>query len=287
VIRLSHNSGGPARPLNVGIAAATGEIIAVLDQDDVFAADKIERQARVLADSPEVALVAGLCTPWGKPGIVPVQQSDAFRLLGVLDAPQGRQLSGRSVLRVLVVEGNFLLGYPGFLFRKVHWKARGGLDERLRVGSDYDLLCWLCTRGSVVLLPAVHFVRREHDANACNDRQKMFLDLTRVRARYLASERLLEDEAINRPMREWFSAFGFWLREANNHRGAWECCRLAGRLWGWDGALLKDVCKLLLHRLRQAMAPRTPVYNTYTMTRASTNSAGTARRPPNAPCLSQ
>lgn len=36
LIKMTHNSGGPAAPINTGIAAAIGEFIAVLDQDDTF-----------------------------------------------------------------------------------------------------------------------------------------------------------------------------------------------------------------------------------------------------------
>src|SRR5947209_5899283 len=42
-IRLGRNSGGPAHPINVGIAAASSEFIAVLDQDDVYDPSYIEQ----------------------------------------------------------------------------------------------------------------------------------------------------------------------------------------------------------------------------------------------------
>src|SRR5262245_23883515 len=41
LIRLPQNSGGPAHPMNVGIAEARGDLIAVLDQDDVFLPNRL------------------------------------------------------------------------------------------------------------------------------------------------------------------------------------------------------------------------------------------------------
>ena len=44
VIQLPVNSGSPAEPRNVGVAAAVGEWIAFLDDDDTWCADKLQTQ---------------------------------------------------------------------------------------------------------------------------------------------------------------------------------------------------------------------------------------------------
>ena len=265
LIRCERNSGGPARPINIGVAAAQGEFIAVLDQDDVFSPDKIDRQTRLLAGHPDASLAVGFCAARNLPQVIRPGQLDAFRALGGSESLEAVEFSGRQVLRALILQGNFLVGYPAFLFRKSHWQAKGGADEGLRVASDYDLLCWLCTRGTVVIDPAVHYVRREHDANCSSDRQGAFLDVTRVRERFLRREGwLLADETVSRAMREWFIGFAYWLREAGNYRGAWECYRLAGRVWGWHWPLYQAVYKLALHGLRGRMVRHRPVYNFYT-----------------------
>ncbi len=217
VVRLSENSGGPAAPINAGIAAERTEYITVLDQDDVFAPDKIEQQAILLAEHPDVAVAAGLCSPWNEPRSIHSWQLDLFRQLGGTNSEQAIKLSGRDSLRALMLHGNFLVGYPSFMFRTADWRAKGGADERYRVASDYDLLCWLCSRGSMAITPGTHYVRRTHDSNVCNNKQRMFLDVAQVR-HYLTSQRwLLADEEISRPMRDWFGYFGYCLREAGNY----------------------------------------------------------------------
>src|SRR5919204_5434173 len=53
VIALPH-SGNPARVLNAGLEAATGDIVALLDSDDVWLPYKLERQLHLFeAHDPE------------------------------------------------------------------------------------------------------------------------------------------------------------------------------------------------------------------------------------------
>lgn len=44
IVELDFNSGGPARPRNIGIENANGEYIAFLDADDIWLPEKIEKQ---------------------------------------------------------------------------------------------------------------------------------------------------------------------------------------------------------------------------------------------------
>lgn len=53
------NSGGPARPRNVGVAAALGEVLAICDGDDCLAPDAVAGAVAALEAVPEAALVWG------------------------------------------------------------------------------------------------------------------------------------------------------------------------------------------------------------------------------------
>lgn len=44
LIELAHNSGGPAKPRNIGIEHAQGEYIAFVDADDIWLPEKLEKQ---------------------------------------------------------------------------------------------------------------------------------------------------------------------------------------------------------------------------------------------------
>ncbi|MEX0713591.1 MAG: glycosyltransferase family 2 protein [Pirellulales bacterium] len=232
VIRRARNSGGPACPLNHGIRAATGEYIAVLDQDDVFTPQKLEQQAGVLEEHPQVSLVFGM----GANYEVPDQPIAHPWLLSQLESeprmPGERLLlPGRVMLRQLLADNNFVGGYPGFMFRRASLAAKDGLDERLRIASDYDLICWLCTQGQVAFIPQIHYLRRLHGGNLSDSPWPMLRELARVRARYVARDPKLRKEAglTSSPAGELAARLGLpslaEVRQRFLERSAW----LAGR----------------------------------------------------------
>ncbi len=169
LIRRTANSGSPALPLNAGVARATGDLIAVLDQDDVFLPSKLERQARVLAADPEISLVFSLFGTYGAPNPgrdLTLAWSRVRHIHSRMEPREGYfRCDGPVALEEFARSINYVGGFPGFLFRRRAWELKGGFDERFVVATDYDFLCWLCTQGAVAFVPEVHYHRREHDRN--------------------------------------------------------------------------------------------------------------------------
>ena len=104
LIRQDHQGVAVAR--NTGLAAAAGEFIAFLDQDDLWAPDKLSRQVSHFLARPEMDclytaahhfLEPGTCRPaWFRPNLVSVDQAcyhpssllvrrDVFQRIGVFD----------------------------------------------------------------------------------------------------------------------------------------------------------------------------------------------------------
>jgi glycosyltransferase involved in cell wall biosynthesis len=59
-----HANRGASVTRNLGVAAARGEFLALLDADDVWSRDKLEEQAAVLDAHPEVGMVCGTTRYW-------------------------------------------------------------------------------------------------------------------------------------------------------------------------------------------------------------------------------
>lgn len=189
LISLKTNSGGPARPLNIGIDAASGELISVLDQDDVFLSQKLENQVKAFEVHPETGFVFSFCGDYENPR--KILQSPAFleELVCLSRKISGSysQICGRDALFLFThsEEGNYVFGFPGFIFRRKDWLRKGGLDESLRIGSDYDFLCWLSGQGPVGFFAEIFYLRREHGKNLSKHVALMWEEFYRVRDRYL------------------------------------------------------------------------------------------------------
>jgi glycosyltransferase involved in cell wall biosynthesis len=249
-LRLPKNSGGPARPQNVGVNAASGDFIAVLDQDDVFLPTKLEEQSAVLQGDPRVCLVLSRrecqdasgrteCLPdpealcgesaAGIPGLQLLPGPAFFRLLL---SPLGDQLIG---------------GFPSLLFRKRDWERKGGFDESLRIASDTDFVCWLCTQGPVAFFDRVHYRRRNHSTNLSNNRPLTFVEGWKAKCRYLRGEpALLADPEFSENLRQTVTGAAYWARRLSRYGDALWFSRILIDVWGWRFECLSALMKIAL-----------------------------------------
>ena len=59
IVHLSQPNSGPAAARNYGVARSRGELIAFLDDDDLWAPGKLRLQCRLLAENPEADVTIG------------------------------------------------------------------------------------------------------------------------------------------------------------------------------------------------------------------------------------
>jgi glycosyltransferase involved in cell wall biosynthesis len=154
LVRLDARSdrAGPCRRRNDALAQARGPVLAWLDQDDVWAPDKLERQLAVLAERPEVGLV--------------------YTDYEEFDAKTGRTLPAAwphpgprgDILAPLFVEGCFVFGSTAV------WRREAMATPTLRAsefsfGDDYALFLGIALRWQTERFDDVLVRLRRHDRN--------------------------------------------------------------------------------------------------------------------------
>jgi hypothetical protein len=125
-INLIHKeNGGGASALNAGIAAASGEFLAILDADDVYGPRRLEALGELVASRPTLDIVT---------------TETSFVLEGQV---VGRFHAANPFVsdnqRVGILKSCFVGGWPAVRISRL--RTLGGFDETLRTGYDWD--CWL------------------------------------------------------------------------------------------------------------------------------------------------
>jgi glycosyltransferase involved in cell wall biosynthesis len=142
VLRLPH-SGNPAAVLNAGLRAARGDLVALLDCDDLWLPDKLARQVGVLAN-PDVGFV------YGNVCLLSVDGQRSAPVLRPDQIVNGWLLP--TLVRDMCVHPSTLVIRRGLV---------GQVDERERVNEDFFLLLRLArVARAACLAEPVALIRR-------------------------------------------------------------------------------------------------------------------------------
>ena len=142
-ITLIHQENkGQSSARNVGIAAANGEYIFVLDSDDYLLGEFFKKATQILELKPEVKLVTCLANLVYEDG-----STELYK-------PKG------GVLKDFLLQNNAL---GTSFFRKNDWKIAGGYDETMRGGfEDWEYFIRLLSNdGHCEVIPEIGYAYRK------------------------------------------------------------------------------------------------------------------------------
>jgi glycosyltransferase involved in cell wall biosynthesis len=154
-----HTRRGVVESRNRGIGASAAPWIAFLDQDDVWHASKLERQAAFITQQPNLAAVG--CVPEVQfDGVEPWPYAQAWaQMIGSIDARRARNLQLRDFIAICP----FCLS--GVVARREALLEAGGFDARLPRTSDWLMWALLASKGPLGLVRESLVVYRVHGGN--------------------------------------------------------------------------------------------------------------------------
>lgn len=136
---------GGAGARNTGIAAARGEFVAFLDDDDVWLPEKLARQVAVLRANPQASAVSASFV---------IDAGGGRRLAKILHPPRDADE---------IIHANHLGGASVCCTTRAALERIGGFDPTLRSAQDWDLWIKLNDLGPVLVCPEPLVVYHTHE----------------------------------------------------------------------------------------------------------------------------
>lgn len=140
---------GQSAAINLGLQNSTGEYVAILDSDDLFAPDKIQKQVSFLIDNPDVGLVYS-------------NGHSIDENSNILYEFYGKNHKEFSNPNAVLMDCYFLLPNNSLIRRDVIKKA-GGFDENLRASQDHDMAIRVSEITKLAYIEDYLFYYRRHN----------------------------------------------------------------------------------------------------------------------------
>jgi glycosyltransferase involved in cell wall biosynthesis len=160
---MRQENGGTASARNLGWQAAHGEYIALLDQDDLWLPQKLERQVPLFAEDPAIGLVAA----W-----MEVFDSQTGEAKGTFCPPP--ELTVHDML------GFTLPPVQTMMFRRTALEKVRGFDASLRGTDDWDVNIRVAAEFRVVSVQEILGRARMHGAQQGGNGEQMYRNSLRV-----------------------------------------------------------------------------------------------------------
>lgn len=140
---------GQSAALNVGLRAASGDYIVILDSDDLLHLNKINCQAEFLENHPEIGMVYGQAMAISEDG------RELFPI------PHDSHVEPGDPNRLLL---DCYMALPGgAMVRKRVFDQAGFFDEAFRASQDHDMVVRIAEAAPFAFLKGTAFYYRKHE----------------------------------------------------------------------------------------------------------------------------
>lgn len=245
LIALPKNSGGPAVPQNTGVAEASGNLIATLDQDDLFDRLKVQRISQAWSQLPNIDILVHDATFFDSQGIFATSAPSFAKYHKSFNVALGYGLSTapEQDLRTILANEN-LAGCSSMVFRKDVFVAVNGYDPKIRSACDYEFLLKATRNRLLAVLPETLAKCRKHSGNlsaaasSYNDLENVSVRLQALRAaKYKEERRALRFQIYQHLLHvahgcssrgQYWSAISYYVQAAkygNSFRAARRACK--------------------------------------------------------------
>ncbi|MDH0868292.1 glycosyltransferase [Mitsuaria sp. GD03876] len=157
---ISIPNGGVSNARNTGLRAARGDLIALLDADDLWSVEKIERQVRVFAQHPGVEFT---CCNFLSVDLGRQLTHNRFELLEARLGPFTDRVLPRPAGRLL--ECNVVGTCSNVMFTRSLLDRVGPFDTSLRQAEDFELWLRMALATDFFLQSDVLMEKVDHGAN--------------------------------------------------------------------------------------------------------------------------
>lgn len=169
LVLLEQPNRGAHAALNRGLEHARGEVVLILDSDDLFAPQRIARTVAALAADPGLAMVASWLEVIDDGGTA-VGVKQGWHTLPPWPPPtSGPLLSALGEPRLALLETNFVATTSNFALRRSLVTEHGLRFAPLRYCHDWDFLLQAAAIGGLELLPEPLVRYRVHAANTIRE----------------------------------------------------------------------------------------------------------------------
>jgi glycosyltransferase involved in cell wall biosynthesis len=236
---IHQTNAGVAVARNVGAAAATGDLLAFLDADDVWMPDKLMEQVDRLVADPSLGLVH--C------GLIEID-ADGNHGREQVDGLDGWvQQEYLRLRRTVVVAGSSTAMVPRTLFEEI-----GGFDTAMSYAADWDLCYRIASTHPIAFVAQPLLGYRVHGANMTGNVQALGDDMTRALEKAGAAT---TDPVIHRLVAEAYGRLdlmlaGAWLGRGDRGRAFHHLMRSVRN----DPRNLAYAVALPARRLRRSLA---------------------------------